>query len=899
MGQRLPAVPPLAAMALLFCAADGPARTPAAAEVARVAGGPHAPRVSALRATGPIAVDGRLDEADWQRAPAARDFVQRNPDEGKPATESTDVRFVYDDKALYVGARLFDSEPSKIARRLTRRDGDTDGIADRFLVAFDGMHDRLTGSLFWVTAAGSIGDGVLDNDSSFDETWDGVWDAAVSIDDKGWMVEMRIPFSQLRFSAAERQVWGLHLVRVLQRRNEESWWAPIPKTESGLVSRAGDLDGLDGIQPRRHVELLPYTTARAAFSGAAEPGNSLNHGKNRSAAAGLDLKWGIASNMTVDATVNPDFGQVEVDPAVVNLSVFETYFQEKRPFFIEGSQAFSRFGRNGASSLMGFNRSNPTLFYSRRVGRSPQGSAGADFTDSPSATTILGAAKLTGKTSRGWTVNVIDAVTARESARTATGSVRDRVDVEPLTNYFAARAYRNVGQRAGFGFLGTAVNRSLRTDSLSARLVDSAYVIGADGHWFFSDKRDYVVAGSFSGSRVAGSTPAISRLQRSSSRYYQRPDATHVALDPAATSLSGWSLQSDFNRNSGNLRPNASFWAVSPGFEANDAGYSTTVDRVGMHAALAWQKPTPDRYSRFRRLAVATWKTWNFDRVPMSGGYYASLFGTLRNYWSCHLTAIGGPPAYTDRMTRGGPMMRSTAFVRLSGEIEGDERKPVVWGVEGSYESARDGSWSGEGGASLKVKPLPTLSLEAGPTLARQLNAVQYVRAVADPAAAAMFGTRYVFGALDQTELGMETRINYIMNPRMSLQVYLQPLLSVGRYTGFKEAIRPRTREFLEYGADAGAISYDAASRRYSVAPGGCGAPFSFPDPDFNYKSLRVNAVFRWEFKPGSTLYAVWTQQRENQETDGPFRFGRSLSRLMEAPPDNVFMVKMSYWFGR
>ena len=908
MGRRLPMIPLLAVLALLFCPSDGLTQAPgpmpgpskgAAPAVVRSGSGTAVPRVSAVRASGSIAVDGRLDEADWGRALPAKDFLQRDPDEGKPATEPTEVRILYDSDAIYVGARMFDSEPSKIAKRLTRRDGDTDGIADRFIVGFDGMHDRLTGSLFWVTAAGSIGDGVLYNVSSDDETWNGVWDAAVTIDGQGWIAEMRIPFSQLRFPAAERQVWGFHAVRVVQRKHEEAWWAFIPKKESAVVSLAGELDGLDGIETRPHLELLPYVTARGEFSGTAAAGNPFDDGRTQSAAGGLDLKWGLSSNMTVDATVNPDFGQVEVDPAVVNLSVFETYFQEKRPFFIEGSQAFSRFGQNGASGFMGFNRSNPTLFYSRRIGRSPQGSASGDFVDTPSATTILGAAKVTGKTSGGWTVNLIDAVTSREYADTASGSARGRVEVEPLSNYLAARAYRSVGQRAGYGVLATAVNRDLRDGDLEARLVDSAYVVGADGHWFFSDKRDYVVTGSFSGSRVAGSTAAISRLHRSSARYYQRPDATHVALDPAATALSGWSFQSDFNRNSGGFRPNASFWAVSPGFEANDAGFSTTVDRMGMHAAMSWQKPTPDAFSRYRNLFAATWSTWNFAGDRMSRGYYTSFFATLRNYWSFDLMAIAGPGSYSDRLTRGGPLMKSPAFFQVAGEVEGDERKAVVWSLEGSYESSADGSWSGGGMASVRVKPLPTLSVELGPNFTHQLNALQYVKAVADPAASAMLGTRYVFAALDQTELVMETRVNYIVNPRMSLQVYLQPLLSVGRYAGFKEAAKPRTREVIEYGADAGSIGYDTAAATYRVTPGAGGAPFSFANPDFNYKSLRVNAVFRWEFKPGSTLYAVWTQQREQEETDGPFRFRRGLSSLMDVPSDNVVMVKMSYWFGR
>jgi hypothetical protein len=880
--------------------APAQAKPPAPAKAASPL--PARPRISAVRTTARITVDGRLDEADWERAAPAKDFVQRDPDEGKPATEQTEVRILYDDDAIYVGARMFDSEPSKIAKRLTRRDGDNDGIADWFGVAFDGHHDRLTGSIFTVTASGSLRDGVFANDSSEDDTWDGVWDAAVTIDEKGWIAEMRVPFSQLRFPASERQVWGMHAVRYIQRKNEESWWSLAPKNKSGIVSWAGDLDGLDGVKGRRHLELLPYVTARSEISGTAEPGDPFNDGRTGSAAVGLDLKWGLSSNMTMDATVNPDFGQVEVDPAVVNLTVFETFFEERRPFFIEGSQAFDRFGRNGASGYMGFNRSNPTLFYSRRIGRSPQGAAAGEYVGRPSSTTILGAAKVTGKTSRGWTVNFIDAATAREHADTqSAGGVQGKTEVEPFTNYLAARVRRDVGQRAGFGMLTTAVNRDLSDPSLNAQLAGSAFVVGGDGHLFLTGKRDYVVTGSFSGSRVAGSQASIARLQRSSARYYQRPDATHVAFDPTAESLSGWNLQSDFNKNNGGIRPNASFWAVSPGFEVNDAGYMTNADRMGGHAALVFLKPTPDRFSRNRQLFLAKWNTWNFAGDPMGDGYYASFYATLRNYWSVDVTAHTGRQVYSDRLTRGGPMMGSPSFSAYSGEIEGDERKPIVWSVQGFYETESDGSWSGEGEIGLKIKPLPTLSIEVGPVFTHQLNATQYVRAVSDPSAVEMYGTRYVFGALDQKELGMETRLNLILSPRMSLQMYVQPLISVGRYTGFKEAARPRTFDYLRYGQDTGTISFDAAAGVYTVypGPGGTGTPFVIPNPDFTFTSLRANTVFRWEFKPGSTLYVVWTQQREDETTDGRFAFNQDISRMMRAPGDNVFMVKASYWFGR
>lgn len=853
----------------------------------------------AVRATGRIVVDGRLDDADWTRATPATGFIQKNPDEGQPATQQTEVRILYDDDAIYIGARMFDRDPARIGTRLTRRDADPAGIADAITIGLDPLLDRLTGAWFRVTAAGTIGDGVVFNDEDDDSTWDAVWQAEVSIDEGGWTAEMRIPFSQVRFQAGEHQVWGVNIIRTIQRNNEESWWILVPKKESGLVSRFGNLVGLDDVPSKRHLDVLPYVTARSEIDGTAAPGDPFHSGRSAGLGAGVDLKWGVTSNMTMDATVNPDFGQVEVDPAVVNLTAFETFYEERRPFFIEGAQAFNTFGRNGVNGRMGFNRTNPTVFYSRRIGRVPQGAAAGDYVDQPSATTILGAAKLTGKTSRGWTVNFIDAATAREFAGTATGDARDRTEVEPFTNYLALRARRDVGQRGGFGVLTTAVNRDLGSPALASQLASGAFVVGGDGHWFFTDKRDYVVTGSFTGSRVAGSTDAIARLQRSSARYFQRPDATHVSIDPSATVLTGWSLQTDFNRNSGKLRPNASFWAVSPGFEVNDAGYVTNVDRTGLHAALVLLEQTPDRFSRSRMLMFAKWNTWNFAHDAMGNGYYGSFQATLLNYWSFNVMAHAGAEAYDDRLTRGGPMMRRPGFVMSSAAIAGDDRKPVVWSVQGSYESARDGSWSGTGGVSLKVKPSPTLSVEVGPTFTRQLASVQYVRSVTDPAATATYGRRYVFGELDQTELAMETRVNVILSPRASLQVYLQPLFSVGRYAGFKEAAKPGTRQYTRYGIDAGSIAFDAVAGVYAVNPGGSGTPFVIPNPDFNYTSLRVNAIYRWEFRPGSTLYVVWTQQREGDDTQGRFAFNQDISRMMRAPSDNVFMVKMSYWFSR
>ena len=714
--------------AVLAVAWPASGQTPPAAAAA---GPPDAPHHGGARTAAKIAVDGRLDEADWARAQPAKDFLQKDPDEGKPATEPTEVRFLYDDDALYVGARMFDSEPSKIAKRLTRRDGDTDGIADWIAVGIDAHHDKLTGSMFSVTAAGSIGDGVLFNDSSDDDTWNGVWDAAVSIDDKGWIAEMRIPFSQLRFSKAEQQLWGLHVVRMVQRKQEETWWALVPKNESRLVSLAGELDGLDGIVSRRHLELLPYVTARSEISGTAEPGDPFNDGRTAAGSIGLDAKWGFASNMTLDATVNPDFGQVEVDPAVVNLTVFETFYEERRPFFIEGSQAFDRFGRNGASGYMGFNRTNPTLFYSRRVGRTPQGAAAGEYVDRPTSTTILGAAKVTGKTSRGWTVNFIDAATAREYADTSTVGVQGKTQVEPLSNYLAARVRRDVGQRAGFGMLTTAVNRNLSDPALERPIAGSAFVLGGDGHLFLTGKRDYVVTGSFSGSRVAGSQASIARLQRSSARYYQRPDATHIAFDPAAESLSGWSLQSDFNKNSGGIRPNASFWAVSPGFEVNDAGLhdERRPDGRARGAGVPQAHAGP---LQPRPVAVRG----EVEHVELRGRRDGRrvLRAVLRpapQLLVHQRRAHAGRWVYSDRLTRGGPMMRAPGFTAASASIEGDERKPVVWEVDGDYETRPDGSWSGRSRSRIDVQAAAHVQHRSGPDVHARAHRVA-VRARGD-----------------------------------------------------------------------------------------------------------------------------------------------------------------------
>ncbi len=459
------------------------------------------------------------------------------------------------------------------------------------------------------------------------------------------------------------------------------------------------------------------------------------------------------------------------------------------------------------------------MFYSRRIGRPPQGRAVGEYVDAPASTTILGAVKLTGKTPGGWSFNVIEAATAREFADVAVGSATSQTEVEPLTNYVVGRLRRDLGQRAGVGIIGTAVNRDLRDPALSRQLVSQAYVSGVDGHLFLDHARTWVVTSGLSASYLTGSQPAILRLQRSSARYYQRPDATHLTLDPSAGTMAGWNLQVDFNRNAGAFRPNASVWTVSPGYEVNDLGFQTSADRAGGHAAFNWRKTTPDRVTRSRSLTMAKWYTWNTAGQILGDGLYTSASATFLNYWSAYGTFHLGRGAYSDRLTRGGPLMRSQPFRSVSAEVETDERKSVVVSLSGFYSDDSAAGWSATGELELTIKPTPALSLEVAPTWNRGFNFSQYVRTVIDAAAVPTYGSRYVFGELSQSEVSLATRVNLILSPKMSVQLYAQPLLSAGDYDTFKEAAAPRTYAFNRYGLDVGSISLDATRNVYRWFP--------------------------------------------------------------------------------
>jgi hypothetical protein len=479
--------------------------------------------------------------------------------------------------------------------------------------------------------------------------------------------------------------------------------------------------------------------------------------------------------------------------------------------------------------------------------------------------------------------------------------VQGHVDVEPMSNYLVARVHKDIKNRAGLGFLTTSVTRKLDAATLSDSLSGQATLAGLDGYLFLDRSRDWVIAGYLTSSRVSGSETAISRLQRAAQRYYQRPDAPQVSYDPARRSLGGYTGRISLNRNSGLWKVNATLWGNSPGFESNDLGFNSTSDRGGAHAVLFWRKPTPDRFTRFRSWWAAKAWNWNFNRELQNDSLHTQVSFTFLNYWNTNANFNLRRRTLDDRLTRGGPSAHNPGGANWNANLNTDSRKPVSLNFNTNYNWNEAGGWNRNINVSVNIKPSPALTISTGPQISVSQGIAQYVQSVTDETATTTYGGRYVFGAIDQSQISLTTRVNLILTPRISVRVYAQPLLASGDYSGFKELARPRTYDFLEYGTAASSIAYDPATATYTADPDGEGAApsFTFPDPDFNFKSLRVNAVFRWEFKPGSTLYGVWTRQQQDLSYPGTFALGRDVSALSSARGDDVVLVKLAYWLGR
>jgi hypothetical protein len=601
--------------------------------------------VTAIRLEQPLNIDGILDESLYSTI-ANGPFIQYQPNNGILGSEDTEFWVGYDDNALYIGAMMHDSSPDSIVARMSRRDGGES--SDFIAVAIDSYYDKRSGFWFGINPVGSIMDGTTSNDSNNDDAWDGIWDGQSKIIDSGWVTEIKIPFSQLRFNKADENIMGISFVRLIHRREEINFFTHRTLDESGIVSRFAVLRGIKNIQPSKRLEMTPYITGHYGILNTKEE-NPFYNGKDSDINIGTDLKIGIGNNLTIDATINPDFGQVEVDPSELNLSAFETFYQEKRPFFIEGASIF-RFGRGGSTNRMSFGTMEPNFFYSRRIGRYPRYDVEGDWLKIPTATSIIGAAKLSGKITDTWSVGGFSAVTKREYANVKIDNEESEVVVEPLASYNLFRTQKEFNQgRQGLGMIYSYVTRYFDGDSIRNILSDNSTVLGIDGWVFLNKNKDWVVGGWLGYSNVKGNSVYIYDLQQSSARYFQRPDADHVDLKVDRTSLEGFAGKATINKETGNWSFNSAVQFISPGFENNDMGLNFSADKINQHISFGYKWLEPGKVFQLAMLNTAYMTNHNFAGDKISAMLFLFGFARFNNFWIINPIIGVGPRTLSDQ----------------------------------------------------------------------------------------------------------------------------------------------------------------------------------------------------------------------------------------------------------
>ncbi|QKG79812.1 DUF5916 domain-containing protein [Tenuifilum thalassicum] len=837
-------------------------------------------------------VDGELSDEIWTKGVWSSDFTQHEPHNGSNPSQKTEFKIAYDDDYLYAAFRMYDDEPDKIVARVTRRD-DTEG--DYVAIGFDSYFDKRTAFVFLLTASGSKMDMVVTEDGgNEDENWDPIWWGKAKRTSFGWTAEMKIPLNQLRFSAVDEQVWGLQVGRHIYRNQETDFWQHIPKDAAGFVHLFGNLYGLKGLTPKRQVEIAPYVVAKTE-SFKPEEGNPFMTGRRNGLNVGADAKIGLTNNFTLDLTVNPDFGQVEADPAEVNLTAFETYFEEKRPFFIEGSNLFSFPLMFGDGDLASNN-----LFYSRRIGRAPQRDvelADNEYAHVPSNTTILGAAKVTGRTPNGFSLGVLESVTGNAYAQVDSLGRRYHQLVEPLTNYtvLAAKQELNDGNTIITGML-TSTNRSLN-DITKDVYHKNAITGGVGVQHMWADKK-YAVELKLFGSHVDGTKDAILITQTSSARYFQRPDIKHVSLDSSRTALNGSGGMFQFGKiGQGHIRYMAAVAWRSPQFEINDIGYTPNVDDIFQVIWVGLRYWEPTSIYRSFNVNFNQWTGWNFGGDFIQKGANVNLHMQLPNYWSVSTGVNWNGEGLSVSELRGGPALLLPGGWNTWYNIQSDGRKRLILGGGGSnFFGFFDNSFRQNFYLWLRYKPSKSIQLSLNPSFSHSESNLAYVTNVdlADE-------TKYIRGFLNRDTWALSLRLEYSINPELSVQYYGRPYFTSGKYTDFKYITNPKadnySDRFMEYTNSQ--LSYNNDAEEYSIDENTDGAlDYTFSNPNFNYLNLQSNLIVRWEFRPGSSLYLVWTHGKEAYESIYSRSLNDDVDNLWDSHPHNVFLVKFSYRFN-
>jgi hypothetical protein len=804
----------------------------------------------------PPVLDGKLDDPAWQTAQAIDKFLEYEPNEGADPRFKTDFRVVHDDKNLYLMARMYDPAPDSIISLLSRRDVRTQ--SEQLKIIIDSYHDRRTAYQFAVNPAGVKRDFYVSNDTNEDASWDAVWEVATAIDSLGWVAEFRIPFSQLRFANKQEHTFGLMIVRDIARTGARISWPLYKRNAQGYVSQSGEISGITGIGQPSRLEVSPYVVAKNETRAS---GSSFDHPQSFS--AGADVKYGLSSNLTLNATINPDFGQVEADPSVLNLSAFEQFFEERRPFFLEGSGIFT------FNTACGDIDSGCTgLFYSRRIGRSPQLSGFYGDDRSAVNTTILGASKLTGRLGKGLSVGFLDAVTQREVG------VDDKT-IEPFTNYAVGRLQQDARNgQTGIGVMVTGVNRNLDDES-DPFLRRSAYTGGVDlRHRFY--KENYELRAYLAASQVNGTTEAITGLQRDGVHRYQRPD-DDIELDPTRTSLTGNAQRLSVSKFGGGItRFQSVLQRFSPGFETNDLGFQARADEQMFRNWFSLNYNKPNKVWQRGFFNFNTMNRWTTDGLPLGMGLNTNWHVQLRNFMWGHfgVNYNNFVTTYNDRVARGGPALRNSSDASFWTGLESDTRKAytgTLWGGAYRGDEGKTSGWWLEPSAAFRIGS--QLNASIGVNFSHDINDSQWR---ANFGVTGVDTTHYTFANLDQKTLSLTSRINYTMTPNLSFQFYGQPFISKGDYTNWRELNDPRAK------------NYDARFKPFSGDPGG-----------FDFMEFRSNSVLRWEWRPGSTMFLVWQQGRQlDGAATNEFNFGKDLRSVFDTHPNNTFLVKVSYWIN-
>jgi hypothetical protein len=868
--------------------------------------------VFAERLQGSLTIDGNPDEQAWLFADPATGFTQNEPVERQPAGENMEVRLLYDDDNLYIAAWLHDRDPSRISRLLTRRDDTPRGV-DYFEISLDTNLDRLTGYTFRLTAAGVQRDRYLFNDTNADDSWNAIWHSAVQIHDWGWSLEIRLPLSQLRIEQDGPQVWGVDFARRRVADNERSHWAWTPSVVFGAVSRLGQLHGLDLPARKRRLEVQPYVMSSAEIAPAI-PGDPFFDGQAYKVATGVDIRYGLGSTFIADIALNPDFGQAEVDPQVVNLGAFEIFFPERRAFFTRDDRIFD-FNLSGNQNR---------LFHSRRIGRTPQGRPppGSAFVDIPGQSDILGAAKITGRTMGGLSIGTLAAVTEQEVGRawfTESESER-RFIAEPRTSYGIVRVQQDLEEGASrVGGILTVVDRDLPTDGSMDFISSRAISGGMDFDYTWAD-RQWALSGHLAGSRVEGSTQAMTRIQRSATHFQQRPDQNYMHLDLDATSLTGHAWEMQLSRRSARFfSGNVTVGQRSPGFEVADLGFMNINERVFVSGNLQYREPIPGDLFQNYQISVNAEYNWRNsalynpgsldawrDAVKMHRYNFFTNF-TFLNWWSLNIGGNYRAEVSSDTLTRGGPLMIDPGFRNLFVNVSTDRRQRYSVGAFANYGNGLRGGMGYSTGFELEARPTDSLTSRLGISYNRTRDIRQYVTQQSDPTFQPTFGGRYYFAEIEREELTFDIRVNWIFSPTLSLELFMQPLISAGDFNNYKQLAQPNSFEFIRY--HEGQTVQDAQGIQclggtlcrdggmLYLDHNGNGRPdTSFRDQNFNLRSLRGNAVLRWEYSPGSRLFVVWQQNRQSRLTEGTLDLGRDARAMLDAPGEHMFMIKIDRW---